>query len=101
MQVVTSISLATSYSLDVLRPGTVPGCPEIALISSGPLLMASGLFQLYQETFELRCIGIGIGHRGRKGVRQIARGFAGVFLDPTVPEVDRYPDLKHLFAIDH
>src|SRR5260221_13933318 len=102
MQVGTSMILLTSLSRDASCAGTIPACPEMALISSVPLLMAppSSLLEFEQESLEFRCVGVRIGNRRRKHVRDRARHFPGVLLNAAIALMDGQSDLIDLLPID-
>src|SRR5258706_4626107 len=106
MQVVTSTSFAISSPRTAPRPGTVPGWPEIDLISSVlsiAILAASllSLLDLHEEPFVLGCVGVWIHSSRRKQVHGIERGLAFVFGDAAIAPVNRNADLLCLLAVDH
>src|ERR1051325_1002549 len=92
MQVVTSMYLQTSSSRCAPRPGTLPLCPEIALICSVPVGM-SGLLELDEEALELGRIRVGIDHRRRQVIGGDERRAPGVFRNAAIAPVNRHADL--------
>src|SRR5215217_256140 len=103
MQVVVSISLATSRSRFKPTPGTVPGWAEILMISRLAWLMmvTSCLLDFHQEALELGRVGVGIENGRRQTVDQRPLVPAFVLGDAAVALVDRDADLVELLAVDH
>src|SRR5947199_7517657 len=103
MQVVVSISLATSNSRLRPTPGTGPGWAEIRRISRLAWLVAviSGLLDFHQEALELGRVGVGIENGGRQPVDQGFRVPLLVLLDAAEALMDRDADLVDLLAVDH
>src|SRR5437868_14978494 len=106
MHVVTSMYLQTSTARCVPRPGTVPGWAEICWIcrmrSSLILVrLPSSPFDLHEEAFELRRVGVRVNRRGRELVRRVERRLAFVLLDAAVAPVNRDANLVGLLAVNH
>src|SRR5436305_7556809 len=102
MQVVVSISLATSGSRFTPAPGTGPAWAEILRISRLAWLMASpsSLLELHQEALELGCVGVGIENGGRQPVDQRPLVPPFVLGDAAVTLMNRNSDLVDLLAVD-
>src|SRR5215469_843287 len=85
MHVVVSTSLHTVNSRCVPSPGIVPECADIFWMRSVAWLMAALLrfLDLHQESFEFRCVGVGVIDRRGEQIRQRARVSSFVLLDAT------------------
>src|SRR6185312_2232005 len=105
MQVVVSISLATSRSRFKPEPGTVPAWPEIRrtsrLVWVWLMAFPLGLLELDQEALELGRVGVGIEDGRRQPVEQRLVVPPFVLGDTAETLMDRNADLVHLLAVDH
>src|SRR6267378_1448442 len=100
MHVVTSMYLQTSSSRWTPRPGTVPECPEMALICRTPVGMCLNFLHLDQESLELRRIRVRVDDRRRQQVGGIEARPPGIFRDAAVAPVNRDADLVRLLSVD-
>src|SRR5262249_54978555 len=103
MHVVVSISLQTVSCRCVSSPGTLPGCALIFCMRSVAWLISAPLrfLDLHQESFEFRCVLIGVQDRRRQLICQSSMRLVFVLSDAAIAPMDGNADLIRLLAGNH